>query len=126
VFMGTVPANEDLRLNSVICPCCGKVFHRWGHVRSFSEKSLRATLASGFATVQVDDRFFTPWTDLDPRRILEALVPSGDPRPSARRSVGSWTRENWRPLLSSVPRLAARRVGVEFPSNLAFFAQGAV
>ncbi len=47
----TVPNEEDLELNEVICPECGCVFHRWQHVRSWSTKSLREFMESnGFVT----------------------------------------------------------------------------
>lgn len=51
VFMGTVPADEDLAANMVVCPDCGKLFHRWGHVRAFSEIDLRDLLADVFPEV---------------------------------------------------------------------------
>ncbi len=31
----TTPFAEDLKQNIVKCPCCGTVFHRWGHQQSF-------------------------------------------------------------------------------------------
>ena len=34
-LVGTVPAREDLAANTVICPDCGRRFHRWGHSQSF-------------------------------------------------------------------------------------------
>lgn len=39
-FIGTVPADEDLRSSFVICPHCGENFHRWGHMQSFSQQRL--------------------------------------------------------------------------------------
>ena len=47
-FLGTVPYNEDLRLNEVVCPTCGDVFHRWGHQKSFNLEAVRKELAPLF------------------------------------------------------------------------------
>ena len=43
-LIGTVPFNEDLSTSRVVCPDCGKVFHRWGHQRSFDKALLRSEL----------------------------------------------------------------------------------
>lgn len=51
VFMGTVPADEDISANMVVCPDCGKLFHRWGHVRSLSETGLHDLIADVFPEV---------------------------------------------------------------------------
>jgi 2-polyprenyl-3-methyl-5-hydroxy-6-metoxy-1,4-benzoquinol methylase len=49
----TTPNDEDLTQEQLACPCCGKPFHRWQHVRSWSRESLTAHLeARGFRTVE--------------------------------------------------------------------------
>jgi SAM-dependent methyltransferase len=53
IFMGTVPADEDLLANQVVCPDCGKLFHRWGHVQSFGALRLHTMLASTFGQADV-------------------------------------------------------------------------
>jgi len=40
IFIGTVPANENLKDNYCYCPNCGTEFHKWGHKQSFSYKRL--------------------------------------------------------------------------------------
>ena len=45
-FIGTVPAEEVLSDNHVVCPHCGKDFHRWGHLQSFSTASLGLAIAN--------------------------------------------------------------------------------
>jgi SAM-dependent methyltransferase len=52
-FIGTVPHNEDLKLNTVFCPHCNSVFHRWGHMRSFDLESLATDLNRFFCNVRV-------------------------------------------------------------------------
>lgn len=53
VFLGTVPADEDLAAETTVCPDCGKVFHRWGHVQSFPQTRLAAILSAHFEQVSV-------------------------------------------------------------------------
>lgn len=36
----TTPYNEDLKLNSIVCPKCGHQFHRYGHLQSFDERRI--------------------------------------------------------------------------------------
>ena len=61
-FIGTVPANERLIDNQVACPHCGKSFHRWGHVQSFSLSQLSEVLSSNNFTVQrIETRAFPSW-----------------------------------------------------------------
>ena len=43
-FIITTPFDEDLTLNSVICPECGHKFHRYGHLQSFNEERIEAIL----------------------------------------------------------------------------------
>jgi SAM-dependent methyltransferase len=47
-FVGTVPYNENLKSAAVVCPCCGALFHRWGHHQSFTLERLRETLSPLF------------------------------------------------------------------------------
>lgn len=43
-LIGTVPDNENLEQAYCICPQCGSMFHRWQHMRTFTEENLRTTL----------------------------------------------------------------------------------
>ena len=48
----TTPNAEDLDLASVYCPTCDTVFHRWQHMRSFTEEMLDKVLEQyGFKRV---------------------------------------------------------------------------
>lgn len=40
-IVGTVPDNENLEDAYCVCPHCGSMFHRWQHMRSFDETSLK-------------------------------------------------------------------------------------
>ena len=57
-FIGTVPADENLQEGRVMCPHCGKPFHRWGHLQSFGKARLEALLTHGFQAVHVSRHFF--------------------------------------------------------------------
>lgn len=41
----TTPNNEDLEMNMAYCPESNLIFHRWQHVRSFTDQSLKELLA---------------------------------------------------------------------------------
>jgi SAM-dependent methyltransferase len=62
LFLGTVPANENLLENYAVCPHCGVGFHRWGHVQSFSRRRIEETLSfSGFLVIKNELRAFPDW-----------------------------------------------------------------
>jgi hypothetical protein len=72
-FLGTVPYKEDLDENKVICPDCGKIFHRWGHQQSFDETKLRTILPDGW-TVLVKPGLFINWQGLNLKRKIAAFI----------------------------------------------------
>lgn len=54
-FIGSVPFNENLLNRQCICPQCGVMFHRWQHMRSFTEETLASFLHQGnFAQVNIE------------------------------------------------------------------------
>ena len=61
---GTVPADENLSESEVICPCCGALFHRWGHAQSFSQERLRKLL-DGVGSAHIERRTFVHWPSLN-------------------------------------------------------------
>lgn len=64
-YLGTVPADEELEKSLVACPHCGEVFHRWGHVQSFSRDRLARLLARDFDRVSVRHVYFGGWATLN-------------------------------------------------------------
>lgn len=52
-FLGTVPYDENLDGQRVVCPGCGDIFHRWGHQRSFDLKSTSQVLSEFFEVLEV-------------------------------------------------------------------------
>lgn len=74
VFLGTVPAEENLESDQVVCPGCKLKFHRWGHMQSFSTERLREDLATHFDDVQVMKRVFPDWSALNWKGKVQAGV----------------------------------------------------
>lgn len=73
-FIGTVPADEDLKKSIVVCPRCGARFHRWGHEQSFSESRLRLILGSVFPVVKVSRKYFIHYAELNWKgKIVDTL-----------------------------------------------------
>lgn len=67
----TAPNGEDIAASSIFCAGCERVFHRWQHVRSWSQESLRAYLASaGFTVIEI---FTTDFAVSFPRNKLGSL-----------------------------------------------------
>jgi SAM-dependent methyltransferase len=72
-FLGTVPYNEDIGAQQVACPRCGEVFHRWGHLASFDERSIRLALG-GFEDVSVIRTAFVDFSRRSPIGLLKSAV----------------------------------------------------
>lgn len=74
-FIGTVPANENLLDNKTVCPHCGEVFHRWGHIQSFSLTRLRQLLlANNFALLRNETRAFPDWHRSGLNNLMKSLI----------------------------------------------------
>lgn len=62
-LIGTVPNREDLSVSMVVCPDCGKIFHRWGHHQSFDQERLsRYFLQHGFTIEKITTYAFPVYT----------------------------------------------------------------
>lgn len=64
-IIGTVPARENLSEQLIICPDCGKRFHRWGHVQTFDSRRLMAILTKHFEVKEMFERPFITWSALN-------------------------------------------------------------
>ena len=73
-FFGTVPYNENLKAGDVVCPCCGALFHRWGHQASFTLDSLRAQLSAKFEVRDLRRTAFVSFADRGPFGKLKSLA----------------------------------------------------
>lgn len=57
-LIGTVPYEENLSEGIVVCPHCAEVFHKVGHMQSFSCSAMTKLLANIFLTTQCYARAF--------------------------------------------------------------------
>jgi SAM-dependent methyltransferase len=73
-FIGTVPADEILENNRVVCPHCGKLFHRYGHARAYSQEDLRAELSTQFQNVKIERRYFGDGSSLNWKGRVSAVI----------------------------------------------------
>lgn len=73
-FVFTVPAEEDLLKNNVICPSCGEKFHRWGHVRSFDALKIQSDIVPLFCNMQLLRRNYSDFSLLNWKGKLAWLV----------------------------------------------------
>jgi glycosyltransferase involved in cell wall biosynthesis/ubiquinone/menaquinone biosynthesis C-methylase UbiE len=56
--LGTVPSRENLADGAVICPRCGEVFHKVGHLQSFSTTTMTSLLQTVFSQAECYERAF--------------------------------------------------------------------
>jgi len=73
-FIGTVPYNENLNEQIVICPKCGEKFHRWGHIQSFDEFRMHQLLSSYFDNIKVFPKMFMSWNILNWKGKVSASI----------------------------------------------------
>ena len=72
-IIGSVPYRENLLDNEVVCPDCGKIFHRWGHVSCFDLPDIRQELSNRFDVVLCRRVAFVDWTNATtPFRLIKA------------------------------------------------------
>jgi len=46
-LIGSVPYMENLSTNITVCPGCGKIFNRWGHLQTFDKRRIQIVLRGG-------------------------------------------------------------------------------
>lgn len=73
-IIGTVPAREDLDEQLIVCPECGKRFHRWGHLQSFTVTRMKTMLERYFVVGKVIERPFVAWGQLNWKGSIVAVV----------------------------------------------------
>ena len=73
-FLGTVPYRENLADQQTACPCCGAVFHRWGHQQSFDNARIRGEFGPWFEIATLGRTAFVPWRGRGMRGAVKSLV----------------------------------------------------
>jgi SAM-dependent methyltransferase len=81
-IIGTVPCEENLVDGTVVCPGCGLVFHKVGHLQSFSAESMLSLLRTAFPEPKCFVRAFMAkatvgWKEYIVDLIRNALVTTG-------------------------------------------------
>ena len=67
----TTPNDENLMDNTVYCPCCQKLFHRWQHVRSFDGSGLSTLMnKNGFNLIECKTLDFTAKSFIQRTKIV--------------------------------------------------------
>lgn len=73
----TTPNDEPLAESNVLCPCCQQVFHRWQHVRSWTQGSLCTYLqAHDLAVIECFAGRFSGRPASRLRRLAQRLKPT--------------------------------------------------
>ena len=74
MLLGTVPFNENLFEGRVVCPDCGSVFHRIGHLQTFDTGTLRKVFPESFRLDVVRTEYFCDWPTLNWKGKLIAMA----------------------------------------------------
>jgi SAM-dependent methyltransferase len=74
LLLGTVPANENLGEGQVVCPHCGSVFHRNGHLQSYDLAGLRSIFPPALHLNSARSDYFYDWATLNWKGRLLALI----------------------------------------------------
>ena len=98
-FLGTVPADEDLVEQIVICPNCCNRFHRWGHLQSFDRTRIRSLLSDQFRVEALSQPDFT---FAEPKFI-------------------KWGKLNWKGKLHSALKACLWQVGIRSLGKTIYF-----
>jgi ubiquinone/menaquinone biosynthesis C-methylase UbiE len=75
VLLISTPYDESLESQNIICPKCGMIFHRWGHVQSFDKSRMRDILSSkGFLLNKIFITSFVDWKRKGLGNLLKSIV----------------------------------------------------
>ena len=77
MLLGTVPFNENLFEGRVVCPDCGKVFHRIGHQQSFDTTTIASVFPDSLKLETVRATYFCDWATLNWKGKALALLKRG-------------------------------------------------
>jgi SAM-dependent methyltransferase len=73
-LIGTVPSRENLSEQTVVCPNCGEMFHRWGHAQSFDRPRLKQIIEQVLASPHMQEKHFVHWQLLNAKGRISAFV----------------------------------------------------
>lgn len=71
----TTPYNENLAERVTVCPDCGKIFHRSGHVQSFSIERIEKIIKDhGFEIDKIYTSTFIDWRKRGVRSFIKSVI----------------------------------------------------
>jgi ubiquinone/menaquinone biosynthesis C-methylase UbiE len=74
-LLATTPYQEYLGANQVVCPDCGKVFHKVGHVQSFDKDRMRSILEHhGYTVAKLYVTTFVDWQRKGINNLIKTMV----------------------------------------------------
>jgi len=73
-IIGTVPCEENLADGVVVCPECGEVFHKVGHLQSFDTAKMSALLRSVFFQANCFERAFMAKGNVGPKESAIGFI----------------------------------------------------
>jgi len=74
-LIATTPYKEDLLPSQVVCPKCGFVFHKVGHVQSFDKKRIRSLLNEyGYTIERIWNDTFIDWRRKGIRDFVKSVI----------------------------------------------------
>lgn len=75
LFFVTVPYKEVLSKGMVLCPDCGKNYHRWGHEQSFDKPKIKRILNdNGYEIEKIYITTFVDWRRKGFRQFIKSLL----------------------------------------------------
>lgn len=74
-LLASTPFCENLGDSEVVCPDCGKVFHKVGHVQSFDKDRMRRIVSNqGFCIEKIFITTFVDWRRKGFKNLIKSLV----------------------------------------------------
>ncbi len=73
-LIGTVPFNENLEVSKVVCPDCGKIFHRWGHQQSFNLQNFPVIFPNSMKIIELKVIYVVNWNFLNWKGLILAAI----------------------------------------------------
>lgn len=74
-LMASTPYKENIRFHRVVCPNCGDIFHKVGHMQSFDQAKMRNILkGQGFKVDKLWVSTFVDWQRKGLKNLLKSLL----------------------------------------------------
>lgn len=75
LLLASTPYKEDIGANRVVCPDCGKVFHKVGHVQAFDKERMHGLLKShGYTVGKLYVTTFVDWQRTGIKNFVKSVT----------------------------------------------------